>query len=292
MRLAAYLDQRANQRPFVPVRRAFVELMDEVVRRDKPVPPLAELVRGGRGGSVRLRLLLSMPWIGSAPPHDVTMPGRVWATLLGLEDPEGAGARRVADAVRWLQKRGYIEVLSNTGKPNTLRLLSEAGAREPYELPGAAYNRLRDQPGEANAHLYVRLPSALWTSGWMSVLSPPAVAMLLVLFVQVGRAAGSQADFTTPVWIAPSYAKDKFALSEETRGRGLRELQRAGLVTVQRRELDPSDFLSVRRYRNVYQLVPAKFDERAVIPPEVRADPEIAAVTTRAGRQGDSTPVP
>jgi hypothetical protein len=84
----------------------------------------------------------------------------------------------------------------------------------------------------------------------MAVLSPAAIAMLIVLRVQVG----AKDPDTEEVWIALDYAEKAFLLSEETRTRGLRELQRAGLVGIRRRQLVATDSFNFRRFRNVYQL--------------------------------------
>jgi hypothetical protein len=237
---------KRNHKRQLPLRRAFAERPDNV---DKPTP-LARLLRGGRGGSVRLRLYLSYLWLGAAPPHELIYPARAWAELLDLDDPAGGGARRIADAVRWLERNRLIEVTNRSGAPNVVRLLDDAGTEKPYETPGMAYNRLRGKkPEAAQLHRYIQLPPELWTSGWMAVLSPAALAMLIVLRVQVG----AKDPDTEEVWISPEYAAKAFLLSEETRTRGVRELQRAGLLTIRRRQM-ATDSFDFRRSRNVYQL--------------------------------------
>lgn len=234
-----------NHNRALPLRRAFAERPDNA---DRPTP-LARMLRGGRGGSVRLRLYLSYLWLGAAPPHELTYPARAWAELLDLDDPEGAGARRIADAVRWLEKNEFITVTNRAGAPNVVRLLSDAGTGTEYETPGAAYNRLRGkQPAEI--HRYIQLPPTLWTSGWMAVLSPAALAMLIILRIQVGAKDPDKEE----VWIAPDYAEKAFLLAEETRTRGIRELEGANLITVRRRRLVTTDNFDFRRFRNVYSL--------------------------------------
>jgi hypothetical protein len=48
----------------------------------------------------------SSPSCGSPPtPHDLAYPARAWATLLGLPDPAGRGARRINEAILWLEQR-------------------------------------------------------------------------------------------------------------------------------------------------------------------------------------------
>jgi hypothetical protein len=50
-------------------------------------PPLATMLRGGRGGEVRLKLFLSMQLIAVAHPYDVTRTASYWAHLLSLPEP-------------------------------------------------------------------------------------------------------------------------------------------------------------------------------------------------------------
>lgn len=247
-----------NHSRFLPLRRAFAERPDNST---KPTP-LARLLRGGRGGSVRLRLYLSYLWLAAAPPHELVYPARAWAELLDLDDPEGSGTRRVADAVRWLEKNDLVAVTNRAGAPNIIRLLSDTGDGKDYETPGSAFNRLRNKPEAAQIHRYIQLPPTLWTSGWMAVLSPAALAMLIILRVQVG----AKDPDTEEVWIAPDYATKAFLLSEETRTRGVRELQAAGLVTIRRRKLVTTDSFDFRRFRNVYQLNLPKLEQPAAIP--------------------------
>ncbi|HVF74574.1 MAG TPA: hypothetical protein VM938_05955, partial [Acidimicrobiales bacterium] len=71
---------------------------------------MTTMLRGGRGGAVRLKLYLSFLWFAAAPPHDVTYPARAWASLLGLEDPEARGARRIIDAITWLDAHDFVVV--------------------------------------------------------------------------------------------------------------------------------------------------------------------------------------
>jgi len=55
-------------------------------------------------GTVRVKLELTFLWF-AANPHDLAYPARAWATLLGLPDPAGRGARRINEAILWLEQR-------------------------------------------------------------------------------------------------------------------------------------------------------------------------------------------
>lgn len=241
------------------VRRLFVETSDPA----QP-SPLARVIRGGRGGQVRLKLLLSILWFAAAPPYDVTYPARAWAALLGLPDPEGRGARRVSEAFSWLESNRFIAVEVRPGHPSRITLLREVGDGSAYSVPGADYNKLRGGVSEdiLAVHRYVQLPATFWVNGWLAVLSTPAVAMLLVLLLEVGGR-----DESTEVWFSPRMASLKYSLSEDTRLAGVNELRRAGLVTIKRRDTNPDPF-AVRRLRNVYRLNPDRFELPASIPVE------------------------
>jgi hypothetical protein len=255
--MAASLAARVRRRN-AQVRRSFVERGDEAAPT-----PLALLLRGGRGGQVRLKLLLSLLWVAANPPHDATYPARVWAELLGLPDPEGNGARRINDAIGWLGAHHFLEIRQRPGQPTTLILLHETGSGEPYTVPGATLVRLRNaNAAERSAHRYLNLPSSFWTSGWIGVLSGSAVAMLLVLLLEFGsrRPTTESPDEVREVWFSPAVAEQRYALSEDTRSAGLRELERYGLVTTRRRRVSP-DALDFRRLRNTYVLHPETLNQ-------------------------------
>lgn len=240
---AAALARRARDRS-AQLRRVFVE------REDVSAPtPLARMIRGGRGGEVRLKTYLSMLFIAGAPPYDVSYPARAWATLMGLDEPNTKGARRVNEAVSWLESNKFVTVANNPGKPSRVTLLDEQGSGDRYEAPGEVYNRLRTKKGdeEAKRNRYVKIPPSFWTSGWLSILSTPAVSMYLVLLCAQTSAEISE------VWFSPDQANKLYALSGDTRSRGLAELRDAGLVNVRRKALS-SDIFDVQRFRNAYTL--------------------------------------
>lgn len=259
---AQTVERRLGARTTAPIRREFVERVTPTAGD----PPLARMLRGGRGGAVRLKLELSFLWFAAKEPYRLTYPARAWATLLDLPDPSGNGARRVNDAVLWLEDQGFITVVTQPGQPNEITMLNETGNEKPYELPGQAYNRLRNT-AEAEAHRYFQLPNALWTSGWLQVLSGAGLAMLLVLYTELGR----RDPLTTDLWLSPSQAEMRLALSEDTRSKGLRELRASGLVSASRRSISPDTF-DFRRVRNVYHLNRAVMDQPAAVPE--KTDPE------------------
>jgi hypothetical protein len=56
-----------------------------------------------------------------------------------------------------------------------------------------------------------------------------------------------------PVWFSPRILREYYALSEDTRAKGMKELRDLGLVTVRRVPVNPDDF-DLERIRNTYTL--------------------------------------
>lgn len=230
LRIAASAGKRTKHRN-TPVRRAFIRRASA----SEPSPPMVRMLRGGRGGAVRLKLYLAMIWVagGGKKKFDTAIPARAWADLLDLEDSAGNGARRVADAIAWLKKHEFIQTIPEPGKALRTVLLHESGSGRAYPgHPGS-----RDDP-------YIKLRSEFWELGWGAVLSGAALATLLLLLDWGG--AGRT------VWIAPDTATRHYALSEDSRTAGVAELSFHRLITV-KRQLVNAD-LGLHRMRNNYRV--------------------------------------
>jgi hypothetical protein len=207
------------------------------------------MLRGGQGGAVRLKLLLSLLWFSVRPPHDTAYPARGWAALLDLDEPDTNGARRVSAAITWLAEHGYLRIVPNPGAPSTIYLLDERGTGSRYRLPAETIKELKESGEKFGRDEYwVQLPSAFWTNGWIGVLNGTAVAMLLVL---LDEAAGAQ--HATSLWHSPRQAQERFALSQDTRTNGLLELEAYGIIDKRRTPVSRGVF-DYRRMRNVYDL--------------------------------------
>ncbi|BCW12858.1 hypothetical protein NtRootA2_41400 (plasmid) [Arthrobacter sp. NtRootA2] len=259
LEVAHAIKNRMGKRTFAPVRATFVgsHASSEDRGPEGGVPPMAKILRGGRGGEVRLKLELSFLWFAANPPHDLTFPARVWATLIGLADPEGRGTRRVRQANTALAAENLIKVEGQAGRPNKIFLLEESGTYKPYVLPGEAYNKSKGS-GQEWRHRYIQIPDTLWTNGWISILSGAALAMLLVLFAELGQKDASKTD----LWFSPDWAKKIYGLSEDTRSKGLRELRTAEIITARKRSAS-RDVLDFRRLRNTYRLDLERFNDPA-----------------------------
>jgi hypothetical protein len=165
-------------------------------------------------------------------PYNITdpIPARYWAQALGIDDPEGNGARRVNDAIDWLDKHQFLVSERRRGAPGPVRLLSQKGTGTAYARPTMAAG-------------YVNVPLGLWKHGWIARLSGTALALLIVLIdVQAGRA--------DPQWISPARARERYDLSPDTWTKGVRELKAFSLVSVSKRP--QGDVFDYRRLRNAY----------------------------------------
>uniref|UniRef100_UPI003F495E7C hypothetical protein n=1 Tax=Amycolatopsis sp. CA-082387 TaxID=3239918 RepID=UPI003F495E7C len=238
-----------------PIRNLFVA--DD---RPDSKPTMARLLSsgptggGGRGGQLRLKLYLSLLWVCAAHPYEAIRPARAWAALLGLDDPEGHGSRRIQETLRELQERKLVRLRNRGGSPTGVTVLVEWGDGQGYEPPSETYNRfkkagLQTQNWELAVHRYFRVPSSLWTDGLITRLDGPALAMLLILRCE------QQSKDGTPVWFSPDRAASRFGLSESTRRLGLQKLRALGLVVTDTKNLSESgDFIDLVRKRKVHTL--------------------------------------
>lgn len=232
-----------------PVRRAFV------MKSGPDTPsPLGELLSGsraaalgggGRGGRLRVLVLVTLIWAASAPPYGVQRPARWWAELLGLPEPDGNGSRTIRSTFRELEKRGFVRV-EKTSDEGVAQIfpLEESGSEEPYEPAGAVALREpeRDERG------YFRVPDAFWTSGLCAQLSGAALSMYLIC-LSVGWREEQ------PFWFSGKAFKDRFGLSDSTRKKGLRELVELGVLSEDERSIDSEGGSMGRRFkRKIYLL--------------------------------------
>ncbi|MDP9850253.1 hypothetical protein [Streptosporangium lutulentum] len=221
-----------------------------------PLPPLARCLRGGRGGQVRLKLLLTYLWM-QTKDHGVALayPAQVWARLLDLDQPETAGARRINEAQAWLEGHMFIATQAQPGHANKVTVLNETGNDEPYIAPGAAAKALSNDPEKARPHYYAQIPATLWTNGYIQLMTGAGLAMYLILLDQYALTGAAP----QPVWISPSAFKAYYGLSQDTRAAGIKDLTELGLVTTGRQSINPNDF-DLERIRNVYTLKPDQLD--------------------------------
>jgi hypothetical protein len=214
-------------------RKSGIQLPIGFVRTEDPEspPPLARMLRGGRGGGVRVKLYMCMTLLASHPPYDIrSIPARAWAEALALPEPQRRGARRIADAIKWLGDEQMIAVEHRQGAAPSVTLL------DPVD-PGKKYTRPAGQ--------YISVPLGFWREQWITTLSGTAVALLIVLLdLQGGLKSSSRAPSLTTA------QRRRYGLSQDTWTRATQELARHELLEV-RRIAHGRDF-EWRRVRNTY----------------------------------------
>lgn len=201
---------------------------------------------GGRGGHVRIKLYLSLLWVAAREPYSTSRPARFWAALIGLEDPEGKGARRIRSALGDLKRANLVTVKRHGGNASEILLLNETGSGKPYTVPGLT--GIGSTPDSTTkAERYFRVPESFWTYGWVEKLSSPAITMLLILLAEGahnGRAS----------WFSAGASSKRYGISASTRKTGLNELVRLGLVEVDTTAPLAAVVSSMRKPRNVYSV--------------------------------------
>lgn len=282
---AHHLAERIKRTDGAPVRSAFTVLPNKTAETTSPAPTSAALLRGGRGGEVKLKVELSALWIAVAEPYDVRLPGWAWAELVGLPDPRGRGARRVNAAIRQLAQHELIKSDGGRGIVNELTLLEETGTTQDYTPPGERIDELRRTGQDITDHLYFKVPNGLWTNGWIAALTGRGLAMLLVLLQQTAGAGREDRE----VWFSPRAAERRLHLSQETIKAGIGDLEQLGLVTVHRRPVTYNP-LEPTRLRKTYTLHTTRLTHEE--PTHPRELPEAVPTKTPPRRRRRDTKQP
>lgn len=245
------------KRDSCPLRRAFVEREPD----SDELTPLASLLRtqgsvGGKGGALRITLLMTLIWVNARPPYSTSRVAAFWAELLGRSDPRGDGARAVRDALHELADRDFIE-LRSSGAKTTITLRCEAppidakGAPIPYGPP------YRKEP-------YIPVPRAFWAEGLAGKLSGAGVAMYLC---SLALTRSDDPEF----FISATHFEERYGISRSSRKRGLAELAEHGVLSVRVEEsIDESTFRKLRR--NVYRLAKKYRQPEAWVDPSAPQD--------------------
>ncbi|MET8152577.1 hypothetical protein ACIBSW_27575 [Actinoplanes sp. NPDC049668] len=203
------------------------------------VPPLAQLLRGGHGGEVRLKLYMTMKMLATRAPHDIrNTPARVWASMLALPDPDVNGARRISDALSSLESANLVQLERRPGMPPTITVL-EAPVQEVS---------LRTK------NWWVNIPIGFWSYEWIYHLSAGAVALIIIT-----RDMRSNLDPSQPPWLSGRDRK-RYGISDDTWTRARKELEELGLLSITR--VPQSRDLDYRRLRNTYWLDIEQLDEK------------------------------
>lgn len=269
------------KRDSAPVRRSFVERESGST---EPTP-LAMLLRtqdslGGRGGALRVALMLSLIWICARPPYSTTRVAAYWAELLGRDDPRGEGARAVRDCLHELQDRDFLMLVPSG--PQVVILLKDESLTRTED----GEHRVYQPPYDLEP--YISIPRSFWTSGLAGRLSGAGIAMYLVALAMTRH---DDPEF----WLSGSFFDDRFGISRSTRKRGLAELAELGVLTS--RSLGTVDVTTFRVVRRNIYTVAAEFLQPAAKPnpASAKADqsaaepksPERAPMRRRASKRAE-----
>ena len=268
--VARAADTRVKNR-ITTIRHGFIRLPRdlELAAGDDLKPPLATLLGASRG-AMRLTLYLALLWMAGGGEkkkgHQVGFPARAFAELLGLDDPDGSGQRRVREALKVFADEKLVTLADRPGHPKMISLLREDGSEEAYDRPGDHFDKNRD-PADADdsVHRFIQLAPEFWTEGWAQVLSAPGVAMLLVLLLITGNGREKNK------WVSMSERR-LYGLSDDTWTRGIAELTGYGILAVRRQPVSPDAF-AWKRVRNTYSLIPERLDRR----PDATIDEDAAS---------------
>ncbi|MGY2747668.1 hypothetical protein [Arthrobacter sp. UYCu723] len=183
------------------------------MRRDQAQadPFLAQLMRGGRGGEVRLRLYLTMRMQATRHPFEVpraTTRGR--AVMLALSP--NSGHRQISKALSWLENEKLARIERPAGEVAKVVLLYPDGNG-------------KDWP-KIDKDRYVAVPIQLWKNGWILKLSGRSLAIYLILLELTGGALEGEWKYL------PAERKRQYGLSDDTWTRALKELLSLGLIIV------------------------------------------------------------
>lgn len=224
LRGAAAKSKRSGNVPFPP------EFVTAKAGQEHPAP-LARMIQGGQGGSVRLRLYMCITMMATSKPFDLKTPPtpKNWARLLAL-DPR-TGARSVLRNLKWLADNKFTKLDPRWGGPPAITLCSPAGDGREYVRP-------------IEQGRYIGVPVEFWTKGWVLELSPTAIALMLVLMDALGG-------HSEPQYVSAEKRR-LYGLSSDTWTKATKELREHGLLAV-RREPQGS-FYDYERLRNLYWL--------------------------------------
>jgi hypothetical protein len=222
---AAARSQRSN----VAYAPEFIRTMNYTADAPITFPLLSQLIQGGRGGEVRLKLYLLLTMIATQRPFDIRNPPTPLTMARTLALPQATGSRRINGNLNWLEYHKLIKRTKRPGLTAAIQLLDLNGNEKPM-------------PDPRSSRPYVTIPIEFWSEGWLLALSPTAIA---VLFAVIERLGGQK----IPMYMTrPRH--QSYNLSHDTWTRGRKELEKHYLLKVTR--TPQGDDYNYRRLRNSY----------------------------------------
>lgn len=213
---------RRTPRPETKTRHeTLLDLLTQAKRDAVPIRP--SFVQQGKGASTKpgplatfvskhdaraLDAYLIVHALASTEPWNCNYPSHTWIRALGLREGAELASAQAATSktMRRLEERKLI-TRSRVGRTSSIVLLKEDGSGDAYELPATVKER------------YFKLPHDYWTERHYETLGLAAKAMLLIsLSLRPG--------FPLPYGRGPAW----YGLSADSTEKGLRELEKVGLL--------------------------------------------------------------
>ena len=196
---------------------------------------------GGRGGRTRVLLYLSLLWVAGGGDHCSHRPASFWASLLGMDDPTGAGSRAIRSTWTALSDRGFVSIESGavSGDVPTIRPLREDGSGRDYTIPAGS-----------DGDTYRRIPQVAWRILFCDPdLSGPGLVTFLAMIRTHDQHRGEY------LVLPRAYFRGEYGMGDSTRKAGLRNLVDLGVLTTEGRSTETGPAGERRRGRTQYSLL-------------------------------------
>lgn len=195
-------------------------------------PPLAQMLQGG---GRQLQTYLTILMRATKAPHEARLSTASLARMLHAGEVTESVRKRIAREIKKLEdpELPMLQVMREHGRVPNIQVLNPDGTGVPWNV-----NELQKP--------YITLPIELWTKGWILALRPRALGMLIIMR-ELTNGRKNQPD---TAWVDP-IRKQQYGLSPDTWTRATADLERIGLLTVER-VMD--EFQGEPRRRNLYTL--------------------------------------
>lgn len=214
------------------------ESFARIVSSDQKSTPLSRLFLRG---DVQLKLYLTLVLLTRKPPHELfrAKADSYWANVLGYEErteanpAPGAGTRRIKRALK------ALEADTAPDGPLIMRRIEHGRGPVLQVVPPT---------GDTRSPPYITLPIALWSRGWIDVMSARALYVYICLRLMfVSKQEGDAVHVS--VW-----ERQRFVMSDDTWQRGVAELERLGLVSSKIAPAEADGWSTDRRPRKMLYL--------------------------------------
>jgi hypothetical protein len=249
-----------SKRDFVPIRVTFVQ---QGKGKETKAGPLASFV--ARHDERALDAYLFVHAVASARPWSCDYPMSMWVRALGLgESAERASAHAAASKIMRRLVDRHLITRDRVGRTSSITLLDEDGRGGRYTHPAET-----QEP-------YLQLSHRYWHDRHYETLSLPAKAILLI-------ALSLRQGFPLPYERGPSW----YGISADSTERGLRDLERAGLLSFDqvwiKNHHAPTGWIERRLYSVDASFLPKRRSRRQAVkrPAAAKAGDTVASKTSK-----------